>query len=84
MIQQTSLQAYVSVVGGLSRRQDVVYQLFLRYKCPFSNREISKHLGWPINCVTPRVLELRKLGLLKCVGYQVNPQGRSEIVWGVV
>ena len=34
----------------------------------FTNMELAQELGWSINRVTPRTLELRHMGVLKRVG----------------
>lgn len=66
MIQQTSLEAYEKIVPTLGKRQREVLFLFYRYKHrDFTNTEAAYRLGLPINCVTPRVLELRRKGLLE-------------------
>jgi hypothetical protein len=36
----------------------------LRFFPDATNAEIAAHLAWPINRVTPRMLELRKMGLV--------------------
>lgn len=59
MIQQTSLLAYRSLDGSKinERQKQVLYAL--EEIAPATNKQIAVHLGWPINSVTPRVLELR-------------------------
>ena len=65
MIQQTSLQAFTNVCVSLGERQQRVLDFFYKHKDhDFTNTEVADRLLLPINCVTPRVNELRKKGLL--------------------
>lgn len=59
MIQKTSLMAYKDVI--LSDRQEEVYKTLLNLECA-NNLIIARKLGWEINRVTPRMLELRRMG----------------------
>lgn len=63
MIQQTSLEAYMQAAPKISRCHKTILEL-LAYGQPMTNAEIAQRLNWSINRVTPRVLELRRLGLL--------------------
>lgn len=66
-VRETSLLSYFGeVVQNLGNRQETVFSL-LSVRGPMSNAEIAEQLGWPINSVTPRVNELRKLGRVLCV-----------------
>ena len=50
-----------------------------------NNRVISTRLRWPINTVTPRVKELRDLGLVRARESVVDSvTRRSAIVWEAV
>lgn len=83
MIQQTSLETYfMAVKPNLGRRQHQVLEA-LEEICPANNQEIALHLGWPINSITPRVLELRKKGRVEEAYKQKNAQGRTTIYWQV-
>lgn len=66
MVQETSLDVYYhKVLPTLGRRQRQVWNLFETYnRQNLTNMEAAELLGWSINRVTPRVLELRELGLL--------------------
>jgi len=80
-IQPTSLQAYFGeVVPSLGNRQKIVIEAFLTNT--FTNAELGKYLGWPINTVTPRVKELRDKGYLveDCVR-PCKVTGRNAKVW---
>lgn len=81
MIQQTSLEAFEGIATDLSSKQDKVLKLFKRYGL-MCNEEVARLLSWPINCVTPRVLELRNLGLLRQQGTKYNTNNRKVMVWG--
>ena len=82
MIQQTSLTAYELMRDKLSRKQRDVYCFLEGAGQPLSNREIAEGMEWEINTVTPRVLELRSLGLVENKGVKVF-RGRTANVWGV-
>lgn len=64
MYQQTSLNAYLEVKESLNLRQKEIISVFNRFNRDFTNTELSEVLGWSINRVTPRVLELRHKGIL--------------------
>ena len=80
MIDSNSLEAYRSIVESLGPRQQIVFEA-LRNN-PASNKTLAKRLGLEINQVTPRTLELRKLGLVKKM-YSEIEDGHSATVWGV-
>ena len=80
--QDTSLLAYAALVmPTLGRRQwDVVCAL--QRLTEASNAEIARYLGWPINTVTPRVGELRKIGLVEDAGKRIcGVTGSTVHVW---
>lgn len=47
----------------LSKRQNTVLAFLLR-QGPMSNKQLAERTGWPINTITPRVKELRDMGLV--------------------
>ena len=66
-IVDTSLMAYQKILPKLGQKQTVVYNALLHAsRCGFdlTDKELSRVLGWEINCVTPRRGELEKLGLI--------------------
>lgn len=67
MVQATSLAVYYEkVLPNLSQKQGDVYRYFLvHYPEAYTNMELAQGLGWSINRVTPRVLELRNEDLLE-------------------
>jgi len=51
---------------------------------PMTLNEICEFLGWAINCVSGRVSELRKMGVIEIAGGKINPaSGKSVTVWAV-
>lgn len=79
MIQQTSIDAWFALCSKLGKRQERVYEAIQELEV-CNNRQISDYLGWPINCVTPRVLELRKKMLVKECGMGIE-NGRKHMLW---
>lgn len=81
-MQQTSLLAYHSL-EQLGKKQKACYDLINR-EGRLCNREIAELLGWPINRVTPRVLELREQGHVVEVYRDLDPTtNRTVIFWKV-
>lgn len=80
MLQQTSLLAYQEAKARLTNTQSQVYRA-LEEIYPATNKMVAKHLGWEINSITPRMLELR--GKRKVVeaykGKDIT--GRTAIFW---
>ena len=63
MVTNESLEAYNNIKPELGDRQLLVYNALKKLEyC--TNTMISKELNLPINCVTPRVHELRKKNLV--------------------
>jgi len=58
VIQQTSLETYKAILPTLSERQQMIFEVIQRHP-GMSNHDIARYLDWEINCVTPRVNELR-------------------------
>ena len=67
----------------LSKKQNTVLAFLLKYGS-MSNKELAAKIGWPINTITPRVKELRDLGLLEldCIKWD-QKTNRAESVWRV-
>lgn len=83
-VQETSLFTFMhEVQPTLGERQKAVYEA-LRTRQSFTNRELATFLGWEINTITPRVLELRKKGLVRKSGIRMcSETGRRAIAWEV-
>ena len=63
-IQTTSLAAYFhEILPTLGERQKEVLAVLIRHH-DLSNHELAKELGWEINCVTGRMNELRRKGIV--------------------
>lgn len=81
-MQQTSLLAYaeVGVPLRLARRYDQILRALGGQE--LSNTEIGLRCGLPINCVTPRVLELREKGDVVLAGKRrCRVSGRQVLTW---
>ena len=82
-VQQTSMEAFESMIPLLNERQSVVYDV-IRDHPGMSNHDIARFLHWEINCVTPRVNELRELGVVVFHGTKVDRvTGRNVMCWRV-
>lgn len=84
-VAQTSLSAYHNVIAPtLGERQKEVLDSLRELK-EATNAEIAGKCILPINCVTPRVNELRKLGLVeKAATRRCRRTGHTAIAWKVV
>ena len=84
MIQPTSLEAYEEVKKSLGRRQARVLIMLDHSPKAMTNSEMARLFDWPINTITPRVFELRQLGLVKeHEKRKCNVTGRTVIAWRV-
>ena len=84
MIQDTSLEAYKVLTPELGDRQKQVYDMLKVYPGS-SNHDISRILGIPINCITPRVLEFRSKGLVICSGSKKDETTKRRVnKWKVI
>jgi hypothetical protein len=85
--QSTSGSAYADMKGVIARKQAEVLRLLANAgngSEGYNNRQISLFLGWPINTVTPRVLELREMGKVELAGRRVDPMTqRTTMFWKV-
>lgn len=63
MIADTSLEAYDKIKASLPEKRKAVL-VAAEKGTEWCNDSLAYRMGWPINCVTPRTGELRKLGLL--------------------
>lgn len=89
MIQTTTFEAYTHIKPKINNRCLEVYTA-LRMYGPMTNQEISDRIKWPINCITPRILELRSreidgrpAPLVESKGDKIGENGRRAIVWGI-
>lgn len=78
--QETSRSAYRETLSIISERQRQVLDEL--EKGPATNLELAHRLGWEINRVTPRILELRTRGVVKERERRAcQVTGRRAIVW---
>lgn len=84
LTQQTSLQAYNDKVKPeLGARQEFVLN-GLKHLKSATNLELSVYLELPINQLTPRIFELRELGLVREHEKRTcRISGRRAISWEV-
>jgi hypothetical protein len=67
-IQATSQEAYSKIIPKLPQCQYEVWFYLRNRPEGLTNAELAYYLNWPINRITPRILELRKLGYVKHYG----------------
>ncbi len=79
-VSQTSMMAYFEVQPKLGRNQKLVFEA-LEEIYPATNKQIAKHLGWEINSVTPRTIELRAKHKVIKAYVDKDESGRSAIFW---
>ncbi len=79
MFQQTSLLAYIDL-KDINAKQQQVFRMIerLRYAC---NQDIARELGWEINRITPRVLELRDKKLVEEAYRDINPETKRKVIY---
>lgn len=83
MYQQTSLFAWQDVKQELGERQRVVLECIRNFP-KIDNLMIAETLRLPINSVTPRVHELRRLGRVREAGmHKSGLTGRTVMGWEV-
>ena len=84
-MRSTSLEAYNKIVPNLGQKQQRMLMKYMKYKqLAFTDYEMAKILGWPINTVTPRRGELAKLGLLVRDKRKMNhPSGCMANSWRI-
>lgn len=84
-MQPTSLDAWKSIKDDLGPRQKRVLDTLMELGGQATNKQVAQRMGRPINEETPRMLELRKMGLVDYAKTIVDPETqRSEIVWRAV
>jgi len=81
-VAHTSLDAFIELEPMyLGRKQKAVLGFIRRYG-PINNRELSVVTGWPINTITPRVQELRRMGFVFCHHEEIDPvTNRITLMW---
>lgn len=77
----TSREAYQSIQPKLNKLQRQVYDA-LQLKAQATNAELAEHLDWSINRITPRMFELRTLGLVvPVIKRKCFITGNNAYVW---
>lgn len=80
-VRDTSLMAWMEVQSSLGEKQGLVFAALKAFG-PMTNMELASHLGWSINRVTPRVLELRNESFVVYEGSRsCKVTGRTAYVW---
>lgn len=79
-VRETSLIAYEGAKKHLTQRQQTVLNAIFWLK-KASNYDIAVYTGMPINCVCPRVKELRDLGEVVEDGVSKGHYDREVIYW---
>jgi len=84
MIQWTSLDSFNEIKVHLGDLQQQVYDVLEEHPNS-SNHDLSRLMGKPINCITPRVKELRDLGLIVNCGFKKDDVTfRNVLIWKVI
>lgn len=81
-MRQTSLLAYADLQKDpvkLGQKQIAVLRVIEQHY-PITNRQIADRLGWAINTVTPRCLELREKQQVVVAKKDID-QGRIATFW---
>lgn len=80
-VTQTSLSAYWGLTPvKLNERQKLVLEALEEIQ-PATNKQLASHLGWAINTVTPRCLELRNKGMVVEAYVGFDAGGRQASYW---
>jgi len=82
VVATTSKEAYASIQDRLGEKQQLVLGALeeLNVGC---NDEIARQLGWPINRVTGRVNEIRKMGRIELAFIKPGTYGKNVKYWRV-
>jgi len=79
----TSLVAFTDILESIGERQMQVLKAFRQIQ-PATNLMISKHLNLPINCITGRCSELRKMHIIMMDRIDICEfTGRKVIYWRI-
>ena len=81
--EQIRNEALQSVLDELSERQKQVYGVILKWQ-PISNERIAEHLNCYPHQVTPRVLELREMGVVELAGETISQRSKRKVsLWRI-
>ena len=73
---ECSAEAYWKGKPTRAKKREIVYEAIKSFGLPISDYDVAKRLGWPINCVTPRRLELECAGRVHRLTGHRNETGR--------
>ena len=77
----TRNQSFQQLQKDLGRNQQAVFKQIKRLK-KAALFEVTESLGWPINCVSGRITELKRDNKIKATGIKLNPlTGRKVAVY---
>lgn len=79
-----SLEALKALKPTRAKKREIVYDVIKSAPWGINDFDIAKTLGWPINCVTPRRLELECAGRLHRDPTQRNEQGKHVNVFSAI
>lgn len=85
IMRDTQIQAWDSIQEKLPASRNIVFRsIQLHGEFGITTYGLSAALGWSINCVSGRVTELCKSGLVRDSGRRgVNPSGKKAVLWVV-
>ena len=79
---QTSKSAAASVVPGVNRLENIVYEaIHIMGKEGATGAEVEKITGLPWQTLSPRFAPLRRKGLIRANGTRPGRSNRAQIVW---
>ena len=64
MVHENSLEAYSEIIANLPKKRGRVFDTINQFQ-PISRQQIADILGWKINQVCGRIVELKELQLIK-------------------
>ena len=79
-VRQMSIRAYQGIQTKLGEKQRALLDVLKNTTIPLSNKDVARILRWPLNTVTPRMLELRVMGRVVCAGI-ARQDGENCFVW---
>jgi predicted transcriptional regulator len=78
----TQIAAYKEMQAKLSLKQRQVLACLFDSEAGMSNSEIASQLRWSVNCVVPRIYELRNIGVVIDAGKRIcRVTGQNVHVW---
>lgn len=83
-MRSTSIEAFVSILEKLPKCRMKVFKAMKKINKPCSNYMISKHLNWPINRITGRTNELRKLGMVVFHHKEICQETKAKVDYWVI